>query len=117
LSAQNPIPSYDVLIVTIPATFEEFAPSSGVHFNYFDLSFTEMRTMEEKKLNVLATDYNPTTKASAIIEVYSLDGSITYGPYTVIESDIFTMILPSSILWGVRIIDSDKGSEVDVWFE
>ena len=118
--AQYAIPSYDVLVVADPTTFEEMSRSS----NNFTASTVKNNSLskkpisrEEVKLNVIIKSKDDKTIASASIEIYSLDESITYGPYAVYESIPFQKFLNDNYEWGVRILFATSGCEMSVWFD
>ena len=119
-TAQYAIPSYDVPVVADPTTFEETSRSSS----YSISPFTKINVLSiqpvgkgERKLIVTVKDSNINTTAWVIINIYSLDGSITYGPYTVTEGIDFEKYLSTDYEWGVSTIDASVGSEMDVFFE
>jgi hypothetical protein len=117
LLAQNPIPSYDVPIINDPTVFEEVVLPLCTSFNCTNLSLLAPNNREEKKLGLMVTDRDNSINSWVVIEVYSLDGGVAYGPFTVIEGVLFEMALSTSLTWGVRVTDSSEGSIVDVWFD
>jgi len=117
LLAQNPIPSYDVPIINDPTVFEEVSPELNISFNYFGNVIYSPSTREEKKLKLEVSDRDSSTTSWVTIEVYSLDGAVEYGPFTVNEGVTFQLSLSTALTWGVRVIDASVGSEVDVWFD
>lgn len=117
LSAQNPIPSFNVPIIVDPTIFEEVVPSSSFNFNSLNLSLPQPGSREERKLNVYVSDKNTLTTSWAIIEIYSLDESVFYAPFTVYEGAAFNITLSDTLLWGVRVLNASEGSKMDVWFE
>lgn len=117
LSAQNPIPSFNVPIIADPTIFEEVVPSSSFNFNNLNLSLAQPGSREERKLNVDVSDLNLLTTSWAVIEVFSLDEGVSYGPFTVYEGTTFNITLSDTFLWGVRVLDASDGSKMDVWFE
>ena len=117
LFAQYPIPSFNVPVVVDPTIFEEINPSSGTNFNNLGYSLIQPDSREEKKFRILAKDNNILNQAWVIIDIYSLDGSFQYGPYTVTENNIFEMTVDNNILWGIRVKDASQDCVMDVWFE
>ncbi len=117
LFAQNPIPSYDVPIINDPTVFEEVSPDLNTSSIYFGHMVYYLSTMEEKKLKLEVSDRDSSTTSWLSIEVYSLDGTVEYGPFTVNEGVTFEISLSTALTWGVRVIDASVGSEVDVWFD
>ncbi|MCF8347644.1 MAG: hypothetical protein K9G61_02415 [Bacteroidales bacterium] len=117
LSAQNPIPSFNVPIIVDPTIFEEVVPSSSFNFNSLNLSLPQLGSREERKLHVTTVDDVYLSTAWVTIEVYSLDGAITYGSFTVYEGTLFEISLSSDSLWGVSVIGASPGSRMSVWFD
>jgi len=117
--AQYAIPSFDVPVIADPTTFEEVTSSS---YNA-TTNFTKSNTFKEKptgrerrKLNVTTIDNDIQTTAWASIEIYSLDGNITYGPYTVYEGAPFEKSLSEAYEWGVRVLSASESCEMSVWY-
>lgn len=120
LVAQNPIPSFNVPVIVNPTTFEEISNSSSnlaTPFSIGETLFSQTAGKGEVKLNIEATDKNNETTASAIVEIYSLDTELVYGPYTVVEGTIFTMFLSDKYEWGVRTLFATSGCELSTWFD
>ncbi len=118
--AQYAIPSYDVPVVADPTTFEETSKSSSYSISPFTkLSPFSIQPVNrgKRKLNVTTKDNDIGTTAWATIEIYSLDGNITYGPYTVYEGTPFSILLSEDYEWGVRTLDSSTDCEMSVWFD
>jgi len=117
LLSQNPIPSFNVPIIIDPTVFEEVPQSFNTLYNLLSPFPLSTKNSGEKKLVLIVTDRDLSVSSWVEIEVYSLDGAVVYGPFTVNEGVLFEMILSTSLTWGVRIIDASEGSMVDVWFD
>lgn len=118
--AQYAIPSYDVPVIADPTTFEEAVPTTSFYVSPFTkANQTNQVSVPDgrRKLNVTTIDSNINTTAWATIEIYSLDGNITYGPYTVYEGLPFSQFLSDEYEWGVNTIDASEGCEMSVWFD
>ena len=118
--AQYAIPSYDVLIVADPTTFEETSRSSSSHPILVKVTnpFIQKPTSRgEKKIYINTKDLDSGTSASASVVIYSLDGTYMYGPYTVIEGTTYSMVLDDNYRWGVQTISCTEDCEMDVWFD
>ena len=113
--AQYAIPSYDVPVIADPTTFEETATQSTT--SGFNLISANPASRGERKVNVRVIDNDMQTTASSTIEIYSLDESITYGPYTVYEETTFELLLTEEYEWGVRVLAASEGCEMSVWFD
>jgi hypothetical protein len=118
--AQYAIPSFDVPVVADPTTFEEMSRSS----NNFTTPTAKNNSLSkkpisrgERKLNVELKSNDDKTMSSASIEIYSLDVSTTYGPYSVYEGTPFQKFLNEEYEWGVRILFATSGCEMSVWFD
>ncbi len=118
--AQYSIPSYNVLVVADPTTFEETPSSSSSYIlpgNTFNPFSQKPLTRGEKEVYIKSNDRDFATTAIVTISIYSLDGSYTYGPYTVTEGTTFVKTLDDSYEWGIRTLSCTEGCELDVWFE
>jgi len=108
VQAQYTIPSYNVELNQISATFEEDQVLNPlVHYE---------GNRAERKLNVDIKDNNPTQTASVTITVYSLDGLDVLGPFTVTEGTPFEVAIDDRE-WGVRVINHLQGAILSVWRE
>ncbi len=120
LSAQYSIPSFNVPVIADPTTFEE-AQSSNTSYNINLLLFNPFSqkpvNREERDIIIKVKDNDSGTTAYATVEIYSLDYTYLYGPYTVYEGTNFEMPLSSEYQWGLRTIAASTGCEMDVWFE
>jgi hypothetical protein len=120
IHAQYPIPSYNVPIVADPTLFEEeIAQPLNINSNHWILLpiICGPVGIGEKAVVVKIRDDITTSTAQADINIYSLDGSIIYGPFTVIEGTNLVVPLDAGYLWGVRVLTTTPISEMDVWFD
>lgn len=115
--SQNPIPSFNVPIIIDPTLFEEVVPSFGAKANFLHNQWLSPSNRAEKKLCLNVKDRNTSYTSWVVAEVYSLDGSIIYGLFTVNEGTVFEIFLSASLTWGVRVIDASANAELDVWFD
>jgi|GEM_PF-1249766 len=122
--AQYAIPSFNVPVIADPTTFEEVtsaSPSTNPELTKTLQSnpFSQKPSASdgERDLYIKVKDRDIATTASAIVEIYSLCGSITYGPYTVTEGNTLIKTLSTNYQWGVSTLSSTEGCEMDVWFE
>ena len=120
LTAQYSIPSFDVPVIADPTTFEESPISNAIGFGNITMGFVPVKNpvnREERIIVVKAIDKDVATNAWADIIIYSLDYSISYGPYTVNEGNLFEMGLSEEYEWGVEVVDASQGCEMSVWYE
>jgi len=110
LSAQNPIPSFNVPVIADPTTFEE-NPVANFLFGANVLS------REERQIYIITSNRTPETTAWVVIEIYSLDGTITYSSFYVAEGDLFEQVVDGERNWGIRVLDASSESTMDVWIE
>jgi len=118
--AQYAIPSFDVPVIADPTTFVEVTSSSynaTTNFTKSNPLLQKPTSREERKLNVTIRDNDVQTTAWVGIEIYSLDESITYGPYTVYEGALFEKLLSNEYEWGVRVLTASEDCEMSVWFD
>jgi hypothetical protein len=120
LSAQNPIPSFNIPVVADPTTFEESPVTSPSSNNYFEQNnpFSQ-RPMSrgERWIYVETIDTDDNTTASVSFNIYSLNETHNYGPYSVNEGSPFTMQLSETEEWGLKVNQSTLNAEMSVWFE
>ena len=120
LSAQYSIPSFNVPVIADPTTFEEVPETSGSYGSTYLLYFNPFShkpiNREEKKLKVTTLDPNTNTTSCIMFEVYSLDGTDIYGPFTVYEGEVFEICIDERE-WGIKVLEASEGSEMSVWIE
>jgi len=120
LSAQYSIPSFNVPVIGDPTTFEEVLETSAsfgsTNLLYFNPFGQKPINREEKKLKATTSDPNTNTTSCIMFEVYSLDGTDIYGPFTVYEGEIFEICIDERE-WGIRVLTASEESEMSVWIE
>jgi len=119
LSAQNPIPAFNVPVIADPTVFEETSGTSSACFSLsdglpqvlkspFNADERTLCVELERKLN---KDYIWST-----FMVYSLDGLTTYGPFTIFEGEVHRTTVDLR-LWGVRVVNASSDAKLSVWFD
>jgi len=117
--SQNPIPSYNVPVVEDPTSFEETPPPSrrSVFKTLGTNPFSQKPVNRAKKTIYIKTKNTDNDNTAAIdVNISAIDGTITYGPYTILELETFSMELDEQKLWCVSVLQSED-SYMDVWFE
>ncbi len=114
LSAQYSIPSYNVPVVADPTTFEEIQRTT---VSYNNPVSQQLGNRGRRKLIIKVKDNNSSSTATETINIYSLDGSFLFGPYTVSEGSNFEIDLDDDLDWGLCVLQATPDSEMDVWFE
>ncbi len=120
LSAQNPIPSFNVPVITEPTTFEESTGDNPMSYNYFVRSnpfSSKPMSRGERLIFVDIIDADENNTATSTFTIYSLNDYYDYGPYNVSEGTPFSMPLTDAVDWGVRVSQASQSSEMSVWFE
>lgn len=119
IHAQYSIPSFDAPIIADPTTFEEVTMQNSTSYSFVKENpfVTKPNGRDEKNIFVSSKDNNQNTNAFFTFEIYSLDHTINYGPFTTYEGNIFTMSLNANIQWGIRSVACSEGCIVDIWFE
>ncbi|MBU2555172.1 MAG: hypothetical protein KKF98_12005 [Bacteroidetes bacterium] len=119
LSAQNPIPSFNVPVIADPTVFEELIMSSAPCLT-LTKNFTEAVkrpfNVDERTVYVKADKKSSKDIEWATYIVYSLDGITTIGPITILEGEVKKTTVDMR-LWGVRVINASSDVKLSVWFE
>ncbi|MFK5854496.1 MAG: hypothetical protein QM503_00095 [Bacteroidota bacterium] len=115
--AQYGIPSYDVPVIADPTTFEETTSYNFTKTLSKPNPFIQKPTSRgEKMLTIIVRNQDVQTTAWVSIEIYTINESITYGPYTVYEGTPLEQSLSTEYEWGVRVLTASTGCEMSVWF-
>jgi len=101
VSAQNPIPSYNVPVYQY-ANFQEQNRSG----------FEVAKDRGKRAVHIVASG---TTSSMVTIYVYSLDYQTVYGPYTLFGGSSLTVDIDTRE-WGV-LAESEDHITLDVWIE
>ncbi|HEY9114436.1 MAG TPA: hypothetical protein VIN10_07020 [Bacteroidales bacterium] len=104
--AQYPIPSYQVELMQVNATFEENE----------NTEILSPINREESQLTIEVGDPNPLQVSWVIVNVYSLDGQDVLGPYTVMEGSLLSVAIDDRA-WGVKVVNCLEGAILSVWIE
>jgi len=119
ISAQNPIPSYNVPVIADPTIFEEIPDLKSLSFeksDFLTLACKQPSNSEEKLILIKVEKKDSRELQWATVNIYSLDGLTTYGPFTVIEGTIFEISVDDR-RWGVRVINASSNASLSVWIE
>lgn len=117
-NAQYAIPSFNVLVNTLPTTFEEMQDKNVLLIN--DICFEQATSITQTSRGRKTVNVNirPNQKLSLVyarIEIYSLDGMFIYHPDIIDSSRTFSIELDNNCLWGIRVLESSEEIFVDVW--
>ncbi|MBU2554390.1 MAG: hypothetical protein KKF98_08015 [Bacteroidetes bacterium] len=116
LSAQNPIPAFNVPVIVDPTVFEEAVLPTGVYLNQIDNLSRQPENIEERKLKVNVQPDDDKEIIWVIFSVYSLDQQTIYGPFTVYEGEIHETTIDER-QWGVKVLNSSPGCRLSVWID
>ena len=82
--------------------------------NNGELKQTTRFTAEERKVHVIVDDIQPSTTASAEINIYSLDGIDVLGPYTLTEGEELVVEIDERE-WGIDELSSTQNANISYW--
>ena len=104
LQAQNPIPSYNILVDQM-ANFQENVKANQI----------KKSNKGERTLKVVVKRKTDQDLCQAIVKVYSLDEQDVLGPYNVVCEELLSVEIDERE-WGV-MVQSDDNVYADVWIE
>jgi hypothetical protein len=120
VTAQNPIPSFNVPVIADPTTFEEVPVAKLISTTTLkhnkELGKTP-KNAERRNIVIQTIDENAATTSWVIVQIYSLDGTFLYGPFYISEGDTFEHEIDDELMWGVNVLDASFGARMDVWIE